>query len=65
MSSEKKQMAPDVVLVENSADEIVCDGGGGALGHPKTWYSFDGQDSVRCGYCDRLFEKKHLAPHAA
>lgn len=49
---------PEVIIVENDADEISCDGGGGALGHPKIWCSFDGQDMVECGYCDRLFVKR-------
>lgn len=52
---------PETILVENDVDEISCDGGGGALGHPKVWYTFDGQDRVECGYCDRLFVKKRAA----
>ena len=41
------------------ADGICCDGGGGALGHPKVWYSFnDKQTSITCGYCDRIFVRK-------
>lgn len=50
---------PEIIYVDSEADEVVCDGGGGALGHPKVWYSFDGQDSVDCGYCDRHFIKKN------
>ncbi len=49
---------PEVITVTNDADEVSCDGGGGELGHPNVWYTFDGQDDVRCGYCDRLFKKK-------
>lgn len=49
--------APEIIAVDSDADEVVCDGGGGALGHPKVWYSFDGQDIVECGYCDRQFVK--------
>lgn len=49
---------PETIIVDNDADEVSCDGGGGALGHPKVWYSFDGGDEVECGYCDRLFTKK-------
>ncbi len=55
MSTQRK---PEKIIVDSHADGVACDGGGGALGHPKTWYSFDGQDSVQCGYCDRLFVKK-------
>lgn len=53
--------APETIIVDNDADEISCDGGGGALGHPKVWYTFDSQDSVECGYCDRLFVKKRAS----
>lgn len=48
---------PEVFIIDADADEVSCDGGGGALGHPKVWYSADGQDSVECGYCDRKFIK--------
>lgn len=50
--------APEKIKVDNKADQVSCDGGGGALGHPVVWYSFDGQEQVECGYCDRLFVKK-------
>lgn len=47
--------APETITVPKDADGVSCDGGHGALGHPRVWYSFDGQDQVECGYCDRLF----------
>ena len=49
--------APEIIQVEQDADGVMCDGGGGALGHPQVWYIFDGKDSVQCMYCDRLFIK--------
>jgi len=48
----------EIIIAPNDADGMSCDGGGGALGHPMVWYSFDGQDTTECGYCDRLFVKK-------
>ncbi|MFN3700643.1 MAG: zinc-finger domain-containing protein [Alphaproteobacteria bacterium] len=51
----KPQEAPEIIDLAADADGVMCDGGGGALGHPAVWYSFDKQNSVRCGYCDRLF----------
>ena len=48
---------PEIITVEADADAVSCDGGGGPLGHPVVWYSFDGKDSVECGYCDRKFVK--------
>lgn len=48
---------PETITVASDADEVMCDGGGGALGHPMVWYTFDKQSQVDCGYCDRLFVK--------
>lgn len=47
----------ETIAVSFDVDEVSCDGGGGALGHPKVWYSFDKQDRVECSYCDRVFIK--------
>lgn len=49
---------PEIIAVDDDADEVSCDGGGGALGHPVVWYSFDQSDIAECGYCDRAFVKK-------
>ncbi len=49
--------APETIHVDSHADGVSCDGGGGALGHPKVWYSFDSKNSVECMYCDRVFMK--------
>lgn len=50
--------APEVIIVENDTDEVCCDGGGGALGHPVVWYTLDKRDWVECAYCDRAFVKE-------
>ena len=49
---------PEIITVDADADQVMCDGGGGVLGHPNVWYTFDRQDKVECGYCDRLFVKE-------
>ena len=54
---------PEIFLVPQDRQQVSCDGGGGALGHPKVYYTFEGQDDVTCGYCDRLFTK-HETPGA-
>ena len=36
----------------------VCDGGGGALGHPKVYLPFGNKSEVICYYCGRRFENK-------
>ncbi len=50
--------APQVIIVDSDVDQVSCDGGNSALGHPMVWYSFDGRDQLSCGYCDRTFVKK-------
>ncbi len=52
--------APEKITVSSDTKTVMCDGGGGALGHPNVYYSFDGVDTITCGYCDREFvrEKK-------
>lgn len=46
--------APEVEYVTTS--KVSCDGGGGALGHPKVWYVIpDDPGWVECGYCDKRF----------
>lgn len=58
MPQKMNAQAPEIIEIPANTDEVKCDGGGGALGHPVVWYSFDGTDRVECGYCDRLFLKK-------
>lgn len=48
---------PEVFLVPEDMHQVSCNGMGGALGHPKVYYTFEGQDQVTCGYCDRVFTK--------
>lgn len=50
--------APEVIVVDNDIDQVKCDGGTGALGHPLVWYTFDDRDMVECGYCDRCFVRQ-------
>ncbi|MGQ0527353.1 MAG: zinc-finger domain-containing protein [Alphaproteobacteria bacterium] len=56
--SPHRNPAPEIIQVPDDADQVSCDGGGGALGHPVVWYSFDDSTCVTCGYCDRVFTKK-------
>ncbi len=59
--SEKALNPPEIIEVDADADQVCCDGGGGALGHPKVWYVFAGKNMVECGYCDRAFVRKKKA----
>jgi len=50
---EKLGPVPEVVYV--STTRVMCNGGGGALGHPKVWYTIGDDGYAECGYCDRAF----------
>lgn len=58
MCAQQVPQAPEVIEVPSDTNEVRCDGGNAALGHPIVWYTFDGRDRIECGYCDRLFLKK-------
>ena len=44
---------PEISMV--SSRKVSCNGGGGALGHPKVWYEMGDEDFAECKYCDRRF----------
>lgn len=36
--------------------KVACDGGGGALGHPRVWLAISTETGfVECGYCDKRY----------
>jgi uncharacterized Zn-finger protein len=43
----------ETILIDGH--RVMCDGGGGALGHPKVWYELGEEGQVECGYCGRVF----------
>jgi len=48
--------APEIVETEQT--RVACDGGGGALGHPKVFLEMGGENFVECPYCDKRFVLK-------
>jgi len=34
---------------------VACDGGGGALGHPRVFLNMEGKGRIECPYCGRRF----------
>lgn len=42
-------------IVEVDTRQIACDGGGGALGHPRIYLNIGAKGFVVCPYCDRHF----------
>lgn len=49
---------PEIIKVSANTDQVMCDGGHPSLGHPMTYYSFDGTNRIECQYCDRVFVRK-------
>ncbi len=47
---------PEVIVVDGQ--RVSCDGGGGALGHPKVYLELGEDDFAECGYCDRRFVRR-------
>ncbi|PIV75417.1 MAG: zinc-finger domain-containing protein [Rhodobacteraceae bacterium CG17_big_fil_post_rev_8_21_14_2_50_65_11] len=46
--------APETEVV--TSWRVSCDGGAGALGHPRVWLTIDRvTGEVECGYCDKKF----------
>jgi len=56
--SQKEIHQKETIFVSRDADQVVCDGGGGPLGHPQVWYSFDKRPDAHCHYCGRHFVKE-------
>jgi uncharacterized Zn-finger protein len=43
----------EVITVDT--DHVACDGGGGALGHPKVYLNLGEEGRIECPYCSRLY----------
>ncbi|HWX89001.1 MAG TPA: zinc-finger domain-containing protein [Rhizomicrobium sp.] len=54
-------LAPEIV--ETDQTRVACDGGGGALGHPKVYLEMGDEDFVECPYCDKRFVLKAGTAH--
>ncbi|WP_413718057.1 zinc-finger domain-containing protein [Silicimonas sp. MF1-12-2] len=55
-TNEKTTAHPPPETETVTAHRIACDGGEGALGHPRVWLSIDPEKGwVECGYCDKRY----------
>lgn len=55
--------APEIQIVESY--KVACDGGEGALGHPRVWLQIpEDTGFVECGYCDKKIVHKDHAGKA-
>ena len=54
-----------IEIIQVTTPKVACDGGGGALGHPRVYLHIDPEhgDSVTCGYCSRTYQ--YQPPHDA
>jgi len=48
-------LVADVPPIESHSRVVSCDGGGGALGHPKVFMNLDKPGNHACGYCGLRF----------
>ena len=53
---------PEIIEVEDTV--VACNGGGGALGHPRVFLNLETDGFVDCPYCDRRFVLKAGAAKA-
>ncbi len=48
--------APETIEV--CEDRVACDGGGGALGHPRVYLTLEVDRQIDCPYCGRRYVRK-------
>lgn len=48
--------APETITVDSK--RVICDGGEGALGHPRVYLEMGDKTEVDCPYCDRHYVLK-------
>lgn len=54
----------EIIPVETTT--VACDGGGGALGHPRVYLALGEEGEIECPYCSRRYvlkEGAHAAAH--
>lgn len=66
MSVSVKSKSPQPVeTIYVDGHRVACDGGGGALGHPKVWYEMGEEGQVECLYCGRVYVQRPAADGGA
>ena len=55
-SSSPSYEVPETITVEST--RVICDGGDGALGHPRVYLEMGDKTEVDCPYCDRHYVLK-------
>ncbi|MBM3645237.1 MAG: zinc-finger domain-containing protein [Alphaproteobacteria bacterium] len=58
-------MAEPVEIIVVETDRVACNGGGGALGHPRVYLNLGAEGAVDCPYCGlRYVLKEGATAHA-
>ena len=57
-----KNSAPETITVDSPV--VACDGGGGALGHPRVYLNMGDKTEIDCPYCGRAYVLKDGAGHS-
>lgn len=61
MTQDVLQTEPEMKIV--SRWRVACDGGDGALGHPRVWLELNRESGrAECGYCDAVYMHTSRAP---
>ncbi len=50
---------PETITVDKPT--VACDGGKGALGHPRVFLNMEGKGQIDCPYCGRRFVLKQTS----
>jgi len=53
--------APETIEVDDDAESVSCDGGGGQLGHPTVYFQLGDNGQADCYYCGTRFISKSAA----
>ncbi len=56
-ASKSSVKPPETLIVDDH--RVACDGGGGALGHPRVFLEMGDEGHIDCPYCGRRFQLKH------
>ena len=65
MSNQSLQPAkpfPQFEIIEVDQKRVACDGGGGALGHPRVWLHLGEDNQIARTYCSRLYVMRGHTP---
>jgi uncharacterized Zn-finger protein len=52
-------MPKPVEILETGSKTVVCDGGGGPLGHPRIFLQIGNDNRIECPYCGRVYKYRN------